>query len=72
MNVKAAFKTLFQSKAEKEKIREFCYELALALRRITGRVVADDVQNLVEDLGEKGQQTDIEKDNPESGSGQSK
>ena len=58
--------------AEKEKIREFCYELALALRRITGRVVADDDQNLVEDLGEKGQQTDTEKDNSESGSGQLK
>jgi hypothetical protein len=59
------------NQAEKEKIREFCYELALALRRITGRVVADSVQNLAEDLGEKGQQSDSEKDNSVSGFEQS-
>jgi hypothetical protein len=29
--------------ATQEKIREFCYELALALRRITGKVVVDDI-----------------------------
>ncbi len=28
--------------ATQEKIREYCYELALALRRITGKVVEDD------------------------------
>lgn len=37
--------------ATQEKIREFCYELALALRRITGRVVNDKDLNLPEDLG---------------------
>ncbi len=37
--------------ATQEKIREFCYELALALRRITGRVVDDENLNLPEDLG---------------------
>ncbi|WP_322509203.1 hypothetical protein [Anaerolinea sp.] len=29
--------------AAKEKIREFCYELALALRRITGKTVENDL-----------------------------
>ena len=29
--------------ATQEKIREFCYELALALRRITGKVVENDL-----------------------------
>ena len=37
--------------AENEKIRQFCYELALALRRITGRVVEDVDLELPEDLG---------------------
>ena len=37
--------------ATQEKIREFCYELALALRRITGRVVDDKDLSLPEDLG---------------------
>ncbi|WP_152031711.1 hypothetical protein [Longilinea arvoryzae] len=37
--------------ATQEKIREFCYELALALRRITGRVVEDAELDLPEDLG---------------------
>jgi hypothetical protein len=37
--------------ATQEKIREFCYELALALRRITGRVVEDKELSLPEDLG---------------------
>jgi len=32
-----------------EKIREFCYELALALRRITGKVVEDDLDFLGEE-----------------------
>ena len=37
--------------ATQEKIREFCYELALALRRITGRVVEGAELDLPEDLG---------------------
>lgn len=37
--------------ATQEKIREFCYELALALRRITGRVVEDVDLDLPQDLG---------------------
>ena len=41
--------------ATQEKIREFCYELALALRRITGKVVEDDLDFLNE---EKDQPTD--------------
>ena len=44
------------NQAEKEKIREFCYELALALRSITGRVIENDCQELAEDLGEKAPQ----------------
>ena len=36
-----------------EKIREFCYELALALRRITGRVVEGETRELPVDIGEK-------------------
>ena len=35
-----------------EKIREFCYELALALRRITGKVVEGDIVELPVDMGE--------------------
>lgn len=41
--------------ATQEKIREFCYELALILRRITGRVVEDNALILPEDLGSKDQ-----------------
>lgn len=37
-----------ESPAAKEKIREFCYELALALRRITGKVVENDLAFLEE------------------------
>ena len=36
-----------------EKIREFCYELALALRRITGRVIEGETRELPVDIGEK-------------------
>lgn len=32
--------------AAEEKIREFCYELALALRRITGRKVYQGLEDL--------------------------
>ena len=48
------------NQAEKEKIREFCYELALALRRITGRVIENDCQELAKDLGEKAPQAAVE------------
>lgn len=41
-----------------EKIREFCYELALALRRITGRMIAGDGEGLPVDMGEKPSETD--------------
>lgn len=37
-----------ESPAAKEKIREFCYELALALRRITGKTVENDLAFLDE------------------------
>lgn len=43
--------------ATQEKIREFCYELALALRRITGKVVEDDLDFL---SGEKDLPTDTQ------------
>lgn len=43
--------------ATQEKIREFCYELALALRRITGKVVEDNLDFLGE---EKDQPTDTQ------------
>jgi hypothetical protein len=43
--------------ATQEKIREFCYELALALRRITGKVVDEDLDFLSE---EKDHPTDAE------------
>ena len=43
--------------ATQEKIREFCYELALALRRITGKVVENDLDFLNE---EKDQPTDTQ------------
>mgnify|MGYP000954791303 FL=1 len=48
--------------ATQEKIREFCYELALALRRITGRVVEDAELKLPEDLGcsEKAKPTGVQ------------
>ncbi len=32
--------------ATQDKIREFCYELALALRRITGRVIEDPIEGI--------------------------
>jgi hypothetical protein len=31
------------NQASQEKIREFCYELALALRRATGKVIENDL-----------------------------
>ena len=34
--------------ASQEKIREFCYELALALRRATGKVIENDLAFLEE------------------------
>jgi len=37
--------------ATQEKIREFCYEWALAVRRIVGHVVETDELSLPEDLG---------------------
>lgn len=39
--------------ATQEKIREFCYELALALRRITGKVVVDVAGEPAVENGEK-------------------
>ena len=44
-----------------EKIREFCYELALALRRITGKVLEGDTAELPVDMGEKPSESDEEK-----------
>lgn len=41
------------NRAEEEKVREFCYEIAMALRRITGKVVENDCQGLVGDAGEE-------------------
>jgi|APHig6443717497_1056834.scaffolds.fasta_scaffold1358402_2 hypothetical protein len=37
------------NQASKEKIREFCYELALALRRATGKVIENDLAFLDEE-----------------------
>lgn len=36
------------NQASQEKIREFCYELALALRRATGKVIKNDLAFLDE------------------------
>lgn len=36
------------NQASQEKIREFCYELALALRRVTGKVIENDLDFLDE------------------------
>jgi hypothetical protein len=36
--------------AEQETVRQFCYEVALILRRITGRVVEDKPQDLATEL----------------------
>lgn len=36
------------NQASQEKIREFCYELALALRRATGKVIENDLAFLDE------------------------
>jgi hypothetical protein len=41
--------------ATQEKIREFCYEWALAVRRIVGHVVDIDELSLPEDLGSSDQ-----------------
>lgn len=41
--------------ATQEKIRAFCYEWALAVRRIVGHIVESDELNLPEDLGSSGQ-----------------
>lgn len=37
------------NQASQEKIREFCYELALALRRATGKVIENDLAFLDEE-----------------------
>ncbi len=58
-----------ESPAAKEKIREFCYELALALRRITGKVVENDLAFLEETKEtptDKPDQTEKNKDQNES------
>ena len=58
-----------ESPAAKEKIREFCYELALALRRITGKVVENDLAFLEEKKEtptSKPDQTETDKDQNES------
>jgi hypothetical protein len=39
--------------SEQEKIQEFIRALALAFRRITGRVVENDLEGLPVDIGEK-------------------
>lgn len=39
--------------SEQEKIQEFIRALALAFRRITGRVVENDLEGLPVDMGEK-------------------
>ncbi len=36
--------------AEQETVRQFCYEVALILRRITGRVVEEKPQDLAMEL----------------------
>ena len=41
------------SLSEQEKIQEFIRALALAFRRITGRVVENDLEGLPVDMGEK-------------------
>ena len=39
--------------AEQETVRQFCYELALILRRITGRVVDEKPTDLATELDEE-------------------
>ena len=48
-------------RASQEKIREFCYELALALRRIPGKVVENDLDFLSD---EKDHPTDTQNETP--------
>lgn len=52
------------NQAEQERIREFCYELALALRRITGKVLENDLDFLEkEECPLPGAQTETTSDN---------
>ncbi|TLM99278.1 hypothetical protein FDZ73_22090 [bacterium] len=44
-----------------EKIHEFCYELALALRRITGRKVERDTEDLPVDMSEIDLESEVKK-----------
>ena len=39
--------------ATQEKIRQFCYELALAFRRITGRAIEEAPNQLAENVGDQ-------------------
>ena len=39
--------------AEQETVRQFCYELALILRRLTGRVVSEKPVDLATELDEE-------------------
>ena len=39
--------------AEQETVRQFCYELALILRRLTGRVVSEKPADLATELDEE-------------------
>ncbi len=39
--------------AEQETVRQFCYELALILRRITGRVVDEEPADLATELDDE-------------------
>lgn len=58
-----------ESPTAKEKIREFCYELALALRRITGKVVENDLtflEEMKETPTDQLNQTETDKDQNES------
>lgn len=41
------------SPAEQETVRQFCYEVALILRRITGRVVQEKPPDLATELDEE-------------------
>lgn len=45
-----------QDPATQEKIREFCRELALIVRRLSGHVVEGDIAELAEETDETSQQ----------------
>lgn len=55
-NLEDTSRKVDQDPATQEKIREFCRELALILRRLSGHVVEDDMAELAAEIDELSQQ----------------